>query len=268
MCEKGPSVSAESTAKKNTLSSREGKGVVNKGSLNQSSSPRKYDPLLVRFSDSWIILLSPAFPPSPATAVAYSGRFRPHLQLRGSDGFAPSFLCGALCHRQDYDLSEGIPNVNGFFSIQIRAYGNMPVVKEEMVSKHTIEQKIYLLRGQKVMLDKDLAKLYGIETKMLKQAVKRNIKRFPADFMFVLIKHEFNNLRSQFVTSSWGGMRYVPMAFSHSLDLGLATMMKQAGRKAKGYKHYQINLAVKNFLTPPCLIASKVECPDTAGYIL
>jgi hypothetical protein len=90
----------------------------------------------------------------------------------------------------------------------------MPVVKEEIVSKHTIEQKIYLIRDQKVMLDKDLAELYGIETKVLKQAVKRNIKRFPADFMFVLIKHEFNNLRSQFVTSSWGGMRYVPMAFT------------------------------------------------------
>jgi len=78
------------------------------------------------------------------------------------------------------------------------------VVKEKIVFTRTIEQKIYLIRGQKVMLDKDLAELYGIETKVLKQAVKRNIKRFPADFMFVLIKHEFNNLRSQCVTSSWG----------------------------------------------------------------
>lgn len=221
MCEKGPSVSAESTAKKNTLSSKEGKGVVNKGSRNQSSSPRKYDHLLVRFSDSWIILLSPSFPPSPATAVASSGRFRPHLQLRGSDGFSPSFLCGALFHRQAYGLSEGIPNVNGFFRVQIRAYCNTPVVKEKIVSTRTIEQKIYLIRGQKVMLDKDLAELYGIETKVLKQAVKRNIKRFPADFMFVLIKHEFNNLRSQCVTSSWGGMRYVPMALSRDRDTRL-----------------------------------------------
>jgi len=81
--------------------------------------------------------------------------------------------------------------------------------------------KIYLIRGQKVMLDKDLAELYGIETKVLKQAVKRNIKRFPADFMFVLIKHEFNNLRSQGVTSSWGGMRYVPMALSRDRDTRL-----------------------------------------------
>ena len=126
MCEKGPSVSAESTAKKNTLSSKEGKGAVNKGSRNQSSSPRKYDHLLVRFSDSWIILLSPAFPPSPATAVAYSGRFRPHLQLRGSDGFSPSFLYRALLHGQDYDLSEGIPNVNGFFSLRRGVWQYVP----------------------------------------------------------------------------------------------------------------------------------------------
>ena len=77
-----------------------------------------------------------------------------------------------------------------------------------------ITSKIYLIRGQKVMLDRDLAQLYGVETKALKQAVKRNIGRFPEDFMFELTKHEFDNLRSQFVTSSWGGTRYSPMAFT------------------------------------------------------
>ena len=64
------------------------------------------------------------------------------------------------------------------------------------------------------MLDRDLAELYGIETKVLKQAVRRNMKRFPGDFMFELTKEEFTILRSQIVTSSWGGMRYVPMAFT------------------------------------------------------
>ena len=77
-----------------------------------------------------------------------------------------------------------------------------------------ITGKIYLIRSQKVMLDKDLAKLYGVETKALKQAVKRNIGRFPEDFMFELTKHEFDNLRSQSVTSSWGRTRYSPMAFT------------------------------------------------------
>ena len=66
----------------------------------------------------------------------------------------------------------------------------------------------------KVMLDRDLADLYDVETKALKQAVRRNIDRFPEDFMFELSKEEFKNLRSQFVTSSWGGLRYLPMVFS------------------------------------------------------
>ena len=64
------------------------------------------------------------------------------------------------------------------------------------------------------MLDRDLAALYGVETKALKQAVRRNNKRFPVDFMFSLSNQEVKNLRSQIVTSSWGGSRYLPMAFT------------------------------------------------------
>jgi hypothetical protein len=71
-----------------------------------------------------------------------------------------------------------------------------------------------MIRGIKVMLDRDLAELYGVETKVLKQAVRRNIDRFPKDVMFELSKEDFKNLRSQFVTSSWGGLRYLPMVFS------------------------------------------------------
>ena len=77
-----------------------------------------------------------------------------------------------------------------------------------------IAQTILLIRNQKVMLDADLAALYGVETKVLVQAVKRNIDRFPADFMFQLTKQEFDDLRSQTVTSSWGGRRYPPYAFT------------------------------------------------------
>jgi len=76
-----------------------------------------------------------------------------------------------------------------------------------------INNKIYIIRNQKVMLDFDLAFLYQIETKVLKQAVRRNVERFPDDFMFELTKEEFDNLRSQFVTSSYGGTRYMPFAF-------------------------------------------------------
>lgn len=78
-----------------------------------------------------------------------------------------------------------------------------------------IQNKIYEIRGQRVMLDFDLAELYGTETRVLKQAVKRNIKRFPSDFMFELTKEELYSLRSQFVTSNKrGGTRYMPFAFT------------------------------------------------------
>ena len=78
-----------------------------------------------------------------------------------------------------------------------------------------IRNKIYEIRGQKVMLDFDLAEMYGIETRVLKQAVRRNIRRFPKDFMFELSEEEFVCLRSQFVTSNKrGGTRYRPFAFT------------------------------------------------------
>ena len=83
-----------------------------------------------------------------------------------------------------------------------------------MLPAESITNKIYFLRDHKVMLDRDLAELYGVETKVFKQAVRRNKERFPDDFMFVLTNQEVRNLRSQIVTSSWGGTRYLPMAFT------------------------------------------------------
>jgi|ERR1051325_3027627 hypothetical protein len=77
-----------------------------------------------------------------------------------------------------------------------------------------IQKKIFEIRGNKVMLDFHLAELYNVETKVLKRAVKRNIKRFPHDFMFELSESEFTNLRHQFGTPSWGGSRYLPYAFT------------------------------------------------------
>jgi hypothetical protein len=89
-----------------------------------------------------------------------------------------------------------------------------------------IQNKIYSIRNQKVMLDFDLAALYGVQTKVLNQAVKRNIARFPVDFMFQLDTEEFDNLRSQFVTSSWGGTRYLPFAFTEQGVAMLASVLK------------------------------------------
>lgn len=87
---------------------------------------------------------------------------------------------------------------------------------EITIADDLVMSQIYVIRGQKVMLDRDLASLYGVETKVLKQAVRRNIVRFPDDFMFELTKDEFQSLRSQIVTSNEGrgGARYVPMAFT------------------------------------------------------
>ncbi len=85
---------------------------------------------------------------------------------------------------------------------------------EIMLPDEIIINKIYVIREKKVMIDRDLAELYGVETKQLKRAVRRNIKRFPEDFMFELIQSEFDNLRSQIGTSSWGGIRYMPMAYT------------------------------------------------------
>ena len=82
------------------------------------------------------------------------------------------------------------------------------------IALEVIATKILEVRGKKVMLDSDLAKLYGVKTKVLLQSVKRNMIRFPGDFMYQLTRQEVMNLRSHFVTSSWGGKRYLPYAFT------------------------------------------------------
>jgi ORF6N domain len=89
-----------------------------------------------------------------------------------------------------------------------------------------IQQKIFEIREQSVMLDFDLAELYGVETKVLNQAVKRNADRFPKDFMFQLSEKEIQTLRSQFVTSNRGGRRYKPYAFTEHGVTMLANVLK------------------------------------------
>lgn len=97
-----------------------------------------------------------------------------------------------------------------------------------LLSEEAISNKIYFIRNQKVMLDRDLALLYGIETKRLKEQVKRNISRFPDDFMFELTKDEFSNWRSQFATSNSDKMslRYLPMVFTEHGVLMLSSVLK------------------------------------------
>lgn len=102
-----------------------------------------------------------------------------------------------------------------------------------MASKNVVEfsdqiivTKIYFIKGQKIMFDYDLAEMYGVETKQLKRQVRRNIERFPGDFMFEISLDELEILRSQFGASSWGGSRYKPMAFTEQGVAMLSSVLK------------------------------------------
>ncbi|KAF0134103.1 MAG: hypothetical protein FD145_859 [Candidatus Saganbacteria bacterium] len=101
----------------------------------------------------------------------------------------------------------------------------------------SIENKIYVIRGQKVMLDSDLAKLYRVKTSNLNKAVKRNLDRFPQDFMFQLTKEEFNNLKFHFGISSWGGTRKLPYAFTEQGVAMLSSVLKSK-------KAIQVNILI------------------------
>jgi hypothetical protein len=107
-----------------------------------------------------------------------------------------------------------------------------------LIPQDVIEKRIFLIRGQKVMVSIDLAELYGVEPKVLMQAVKRNRDRFPEDFMFQLTNQEFKNLKSQFVTSSWGGIRRAtPYAFT---EQGVAMVSSVLRSK----RAVQVNIAI------------------------
>jgi hypothetical protein len=97
--------------------------------------------------------------------------------------------------------------------------------KSLSIPDEVVVSKIYLIRNQKVMLDDDLAELYQVETRRLNEQVKRNIDRFPEDFMFQLTEAEWENLKSQNATSSWGGRRKIPYAFTEHGVLMLSSVL-------------------------------------------
>ncbi len=108
-----------------------------------------------------------------------------------------------------------------------------------VVPAEFIERKIYFIRGRKVMLDDDLAKLYGVSVKRLNEQIKRNLERFPADFMFQLAQEEATVLRSQFATSKKGrcGRRYLPYAFTEQGVAMLSSVLNSA-------RAIQVNIAI------------------------
>jgi len=98
--------------------------------------------------------------------------------------------------------------------------------KQTLVAYNLVVSKIAIMRGQRVMFSHDLAELYGVEPKVLMQAVQRNMARFPADFVFQLSNQEFANLKSQIVTSSWGGVRKLPYAFTEQGVAMLSSVLR------------------------------------------
>jgi hypothetical protein len=130
---------------------------------------------------------------------------------------------------------------------------------EMMIPEEVIMSKIYIIRNQKVIFDKDLAELYEVETKALKQAVKRNMDIFPEHFMFELTEDEFKNLRSQIVTSSWGGQRYLPYVFTELGVLQLANVLKSVRARRMSIRILEVFVKMREMLATHKEILFKIE---------
>ena len=139
---------------------------------------------------------------------------------------------------------------------------------QSLLSEETIFNKIYFIRGQKVMLDRDLALLYGIETKVLKQAVKRNLSRFPEDFMFQLNKIESDSLRSQFVALEKGRgkyQKYLPFAFTEHHVLMLSSVLKSDKAIKTNIQIMRIFTKVRQMLLDTTEIKVDILHPEASG---
>jgi len=130
-----------------------------------------------------------------------------------------------------------------------------------------IRRAIILIRGKQVMLDADLAAVYGVPTKALVQAVRRNVKRFPKDFMFRLTRQEATNLRSQFVTSSsvhrWGGRRHLPYAFTEQGVAMLSSVLRSPRAINANIAIMRAFVRLRAFLVSPDDLARKVADLET-----
>jgi uncharacterized membrane-anchored protein YjiN (DUF445 family) len=131
--------------------------------------------------------------------------------------------------------------------------------KEVAIPDEVLVNKIYLIRGHKVMLDSDLADLYQVETKRLNEQVRRNITRFPKDFMFQLKEEEWENLKSQNATSSWGGRRSPPYVFTEHGVLMLSSVLNSDRAIQVNIKIMRIFIKMKEILMSDKDVLLKVE---------
>lgn len=145
-------------------------------------------------------------------------------------------------------------------------------ISENNTSQHSIEQLIYTIRGQQVMLDRDLARLYKVETKYLKRAVKSNINRFPSDFMFELKKQEFESLRCKSCTSNntgqRGGTRYLPFVFTEQGIAMLSSVLKSETAIEVNINIMRAFTAMRSFLMNNARIFHRVEALEHHHLLL
>ena len=129
-----------------------------------------------------------------------------------------------------------------------------------LIPQERIESKIFLIRGQNVMIDADLAKLYGVQTKVLIQAVNRNLERFPGDFMFQLTKEEDELLRSQIVTSKQGrgGRRYLPYAFTENGVAMLSSVLRSKQAVQVNIEIMRTFTRLRQFIAPHKELEKKI----------
>lgn len=128
-----------------------------------------------------------------------------------------------------------------------------------MKNIETIRSTIRNIRGINVILDRDLAALYEVKTKVLTQAVKRNRRRFPRDFMFQLTREETVNLRSQIVTSSWGGRRYLPYVFTEQGVAMLSSVLNSPRAVAANIRIMRAFVTLRKFVLTYDELARKIE---------
>ena len=132
--------------------------------------------------------------------------------------------------------------------------------KKNVILTETIEKRIFIVRGQRVMLSSYLSALYGIEPRALIQAVKRNIDRFPEDFMFQLRKEEFNNLKSQFVISSWGGIRRAtPYTFTEQGIAMLSSVLNSQQAIQVNIQIMRTFVKIREYLSTHKVLAQKLK---------
>ena len=136
------------------------------------------------------------------------------------------------------------------------------IVKSEnkfFLSEEIIASKIYLIRGKRVMLDSDLAEIYDVKTFRLNEQVKRNIKRFPEDFMFELTNEEFKNLISQNAISRWGGRRKLPKVFTEHGAIMLASVLNSERAVKASIYVVKAFISMREFISLSKELVSKLE---------